>query len=670
MSVVERAQRGDLAAFSELVVRFQDLAVGTAFAWLGEIEVARDVSQEAFIEAHVHLNQLRQAAAFPAWLRTLVIKHCDRATRRRRLALAPFDQALDVPAPGPELDANVADAERADRLRLAVEALPAKERVVVALHYFADVSGPELARFLELPLSTIKQRLRRARARLRDEGDRLMQETIDKMRPSKSHEFADEVAFFIALRAGDRTRVQQMLTRSPDLVHAQQEWEPSLVLEGVLPFASRATALITAIERDDLEMQTLLLNAGADVDGVCGCVTGESPVWAATVMHRLAQLRQLLARGANPNVVAASGNTPLHVAAMRGLRDAAAELLAHGARVDTVDARGRLPVDWARANGHAELAAMLASQAPSERRSSTLADGGVGRSESISTDAILWTGIKALDLFAPIQRGALVRVPFKAGVGMVVLLGELSKRMLMRGDARALWTGFTQRPFDLRDWQAEMAEFGVAGLVEHSLASFEESPQRRRDAFAVGLDRAEAMRDEGSDVLVVLLCEAGFESDVDANLVRLSSNPGPGRITTIVVTPFPEKPDDVWSELSPPYKAQIVLDRRRANKMLFPSIDPLASLSDALTGVVVGARHVELAQRAKQLFRDYALIDPGIELFGADHKRQIEPDVVRAHRLLRYLRQPFLVAEPFSGHPGQWVEEADLLDAVESIVDQ
>ncbi len=96
IAIVERAQRGDLAAFAELVVRFQDLAVGTAFGWLGEIEPARDVSQEAFLEAHLHLGQLREPAAFPAWLRTLVIKHCDRVTRRPRAVLAAFDLAHDV----------------------------------------------------------------------------------------------------------------------------------------------------------------------------------------------------------------------------------------------------------------------------------------------------------------------------------------------------------------------------------------------------------------------------------------------------------------------------------------------------------------------------------------------------------------------------------------------
>jgi RNA polymerase sigma factor (sigma-70 family) len=663
IAVVERAQRGDLAAFAELVVAFQDLAVGTAFGWLREIELARDATQEAFLEAHLHLNELREPAAFPAWLRTLVVKHCDRVTRRPR-AVTPLDLAFDVPGAPVDPDAEIAAAERAEWLRLAVEGLPAKERLVVALHYFAEVSGPALAEFLELPLSTVKKRLRRARARLREEGDRLMQKTIDTLRPSRSGEFADEVTFFIALRAGDRARVGQMLSRAPELAHAQQQWEPSLVYEGVLPFASRATALLTAIERNDLAMQTLLLDAGADVDGICGCVTAESPVWAAALLNRTDHLRELLRRGANPNVVAASGNTPLHVAAMRGYREIAAELLQRGARADATDARGRTPADWAKSNGHVELASLIELRAPTDA-------APIDAPRVDASDAEAWfSGIKALDLFAPITRGGLVRFPFMAGVGMVVLLGELCRRVTVRADGRALWTGFTQRPFDLRDWDAEMSELGLDTRVERRLVDFDASPQIRRAALAAGLDRAEALRNEGCEVLVVLLCEPGFESDVDASLVRLSAKHEVGSITTIVVTPFPEKREAVWSELSPPFKAQIVLDRRRAKKQLFPSIDPLASLSDLVITGRIGARHVDVATRARELMERYAAIDPDFSLFGTSHERRTEPDVARAHQLLGYLRQPFLVAEPFTGRSGEWMSQGRLLDDVEAILGQ
>jgi len=214
-----------------------------------------------------------------------------------------------------------------------------------------------------------------------------------------------------------------------------------------------------------------------------------------------------------------------------------------------------------------------------------------------------------------------------------------------------------------------MAELGLGARVERCLVDFDANPQRRRDAFAAGIDRAEALRDEGCSLLVVVLCAPGFESDVDASLLRLSAKHGSGSITTLVVTPFPEQPEAVWTELSAPYKAQVVLDRRRAKKMLFPSIDPLASLSDSLTDGLVGRRHLEIAQRAKQVLDEYARLDPDFDLFGADHQ-EANASVIRAHRLLGYFRQPFLVAEPFSGHPGVLVGQTELLDAVEAILDQ
>jgi RNA polymerase sigma factor (sigma-70 family) len=661
IAVVERAQHGDLAAFAELVVAFQDLAVGTAFSWLGEIELARDATQEAFLDAHLQLRDLREPVAFPAWLRTLVVKHCDRVTRRPRMVLAPLEFVHDLSVAITDPDSEIAAAERAEWLRLAVEGLPAKERLVVALHYFAEVSGPALADFLELPLSTVKKRLRRARARLREEGDRLMQKTIDTLRPSRTGVFADEVTFFIALRAGDRNRVGEMLARTPELAHAQQQWEPSLVYDGVLPFASRATALLTSIERNDIAMQTLLLDAGADVDGICGCATAESPVWAAALLDRVEHLRELLRRGANPNIVAASGNTPLHVAAMRGHHEVAIELLEYGARTDAVDLRGRMPADWANANGHTALVSLIESR--------VVTDALPSRQHTDVSAGEMWcTGIKALDLFAPITRGGLVRVPFMAGVGMAVLLGELCKRMIVRDGGRALWTGFTQRPFDLRDWEAEMAELGLGARVERCLVDFDANPQRRRDAFAAGIDRAEALRDEGCNVLVVLLCEPGFESDVDASLVRLSARRGSGSITTMVVTPFPEKREAVWTKLAAPYKAQIVLDRRRAKKLLFPSIDPLVSMSDLLSTGKAGARHVEVATCARALLQRYAAIDADFALFGTPDGTASDRDIARTHRLLGYLRQPFLVAEPFTGRPGEWVSQPQLLDDVEAIL--
>ncbi|MEJ2090073.1 MAG: sigma-70 family RNA polymerase sigma factor [Gammaproteobacteria bacterium] len=223
-------------------------------------------------------------------------KHCDRVTRRKRLVTTSLGADPEPPTAvaGPERTAE--EREAADRLRLAVESLPVAERQVVALHYFAEATGSELAEFLEVPLATIKKRLRTARVRLRDEGERLMQNTIDRLKPSASGDLSREVSFFIALRAGDLEEVRRLLTLTPELVDAQQAWDSELVRQGLLPFANKATALITAIEQDNLAMLRLLLDAGANVDGACGCVTGESPLWAAALLDRPHHARLLLER--------------------------------------------------------------------------------------------------------------------------------------------------------------------------------------------------------------------------------------------------------------------------------------------------------------------------------------------------------------------------------------
>ena len=103
--------------------------------------------------------------------------------------------------------------------------------------------------------------------------------------------------------------------------------------------------------------------------------------------------------------------------------------------------------------------------------------------------------------------------------------------------------------------------------------------------------------------------------------------------------------------------------------MLFPSIDPLVSMSELVASGKSGARHAAIATRARALLARYAAIDPEFARFGTD-ERASDPEIVRTHRLLAYLRQPFLVAEPFTGRPGEWVSQPQLLDEVEAILDQ
>jgi hypothetical protein len=213
----------------------------------------------------------------------------------------------------------------------------------------------------------------------------------------------------------------------------------------------------------------------------------------------------LLERGADPDRPAAGGTTPLQVAAMRGNAGVAEMLLARGADPQVCDRYGLTAADWARRNGHSALARRLlpgGAAGPEEQQPDT---PGVS-----SLEQVLFTGIKAVDLFCPIPRGGLVRVPFMAGVGMLVLIGELCERMVRMPGGAALWTGFAQRPFDVADWRADMAELGILERVEFRMADLDASARQRREAFQQGMTRACRLRAQGGHVLLVLLSDEGI----------------------------------------------------------------------------------------------------------------------------------------------------------------
>ena len=189
-SVVRCAQAGDLAAFEALVVRFQDLAVGYAYARLGDLALAEDVAQEAFLQASRDLPSLRDPAAFPGWFRRLVGRQCGRVVRGKGVRILPLAAAAEVlsPAPGP---GEVAESgERREAVRRAVQDLPAPERAAVVLGYLGGYAQGEVARFLGVPTSTVNTRLDAARGRLRRSLLAMVEHDLRGARPSRDARFA------------------------------------------------------------------------------------------------------------------------------------------------------------------------------------------------------------------------------------------------------------------------------------------------------------------------------------------------------------------------------------------------------------------------------------------------------------------------------------------------
>ena len=103
-ALVTEARDGDRFAFTRLVHRFQDFAVACAYARLGDPELARDAAQEALMDAYLHRAQIREPAAFPGWLRRIVLKHCDRLVRGKRPAIASLDRIGEPGDDAPSMD--------------------------------------------------------------------------------------------------------------------------------------------------------------------------------------------------------------------------------------------------------------------------------------------------------------------------------------------------------------------------------------------------------------------------------------------------------------------------------------------------------------------------------------------------------------------------------------
>jgi RNA polymerase sigma factor (sigma-70 family) len=160
-------------AFGELVGRFQDLAFGCACARLRDPCLAEDAAQDAFLLAWERLDQLREPAAFPAWMRRLVLTQCHRRLRGRRLELRPENEAHAIAAAS-DTAADIEARDTAMLVRAALAQLRPNDRLVLILFFGSERTQEEIAAWLRVPVSTVSRRLAHAKRRLR-------QQTLDAL---------------------------------------------------------------------------------------------------------------------------------------------------------------------------------------------------------------------------------------------------------------------------------------------------------------------------------------------------------------------------------------------------------------------------------------------------------------------------------------------------------
>lgn len=255
------------------------------------------------------------------------------------------------------------------------------------------------------------------------------------------------------------------------------------------------------------------------------------------------------------------------------------------------------------------------------------------------------TGIKAVDLFAPIVRGGTVGLVARPGMGQLVLLAELLHRMRQRGFFTLFW-----KP-----------EHNVPGIEDVTAAS--ESVYGTLDDIYTEICAVRAERD------VLLAADRTVVLTGELLMLREKLKEAGARPVTIVLAD--SRGEGAEEELPyGPLETMLRFDMDLAARRLFPAVDPVVSTSTVLEGAYLEAVHQAIQQNARRLLRRYRELRSVVNVWGFD--KLPEPDAVtyrRGERLEAFLTQPFYVAEPYTNKPGETVPLQDALDGVRRIME-
>ncbi|WRE69306.1 F0F1 ATP synthase subunit beta [Helicobacter pylori] len=306
------------------------------------------------------------------------------------------------------------------------------------------------------------------------------------------------------------------------------------------------------------------------------------------------------------------------------------------------------------------------------------------------------TGIKVIDLLAPYSKGGKVGLFGGAGVGKTVIIMELIHNVAYKHNGYSVFAGVGERTREGNDLYFEMKEGGVLDKVALCYGQMNEPPGARNRIAFTGLTMAEYFRDKkGLDVLMFIdnifrYAQSGAE--MSALLGRIPSAVGyqptlagemgklqeriastkNGSITSVqaVYVPADDLTDPAPASVFAHLDATTVLNRKIAEKGIYPAVDPLDSTSRILSPQMIGEKHYEIATGIQQVLQKYKDLQDIIAILGLDELSEEDKKTVeRARKIEKFLSQPFFVAEVFTGSPGKYVTLQETLEGFGGILE-
>ena len=316
--------------------------------------------------------------------------------------------------------------------------------------------------------------------------------------------------------------------------------------------------------------------------------------------------------------------------------------------------------------------------------------------DETSATEVFETGIKVIDLLAPLAQGGKAAMFGGAGVGKTVLVMELIHAMVEKYQGISVFAGVGERSREGHELLMDMKDSGVLARTVLIYGQMNEPPGARWRVPLTALTVAEYFRDQKHQNVLLLMdnvfrfVQAGAE--LSSLLGRLPSRVGyqptlatevallQERIASVagaavtaiqaVYVPADDFTDPAVTAISAHMDSIIMLSRTLAAEAFYPAIDPLASSSVLLDPIVVGEVHYRLAERAREALARFKDLQDIIALLGVEELSAGDRVIVkRARRLQRFLSQPFVVTEAFTGTPGRSVSRADTLAGVRAILD-